>query len=56
MDTLTTDQYLIEAVITQIKRDLRNKDLDALEGLLRFLPKERLFGYLPEDNITKGRE
>ena len=54
MDNLTTDQYLIEAVIAQIKRDLRNKDLDALSELLRLLPEERLFGYLPE--VTKGRE
>jgi hypothetical protein len=36
-------------VITQIKEDVINHDLDALEELLSFLPAEKLIRYLPEE-------
>lgn len=40
---------LIERVVEQIKTDLFNLDIEALEELLSFVPKENLIGYLPEE-------
>ena len=40
---------LMYRVITQIKEDVINHDLDALEELLSFLPAEKLIRYLPEE-------
>ena len=40
---------LIERVLEQIKSDLFNGDVEAIEELLSFVPKENLIGYLPEE-------
>ena len=40
---------LIERVVEQIKTDLFNLDVEALEELLSFVPRENLIGYLPEE-------
>jgi hypothetical protein len=40
---------LIDAVLEQIKKDVANEDLTAVEELLRFLPPHRLRNYLPEE-------
>ena len=40
---------LIERVVEQIKSDLLNGDVEALEELLSFTPKENLIAYLPEE-------
>lgn len=40
---------LVERVIEQIKGDLFNGDLESLEELLSFIPRENLIGYLPEE-------
>jgi hypothetical protein len=39
---------LIDSVIEQIKEDIKDGDLTAIDELLRFVPKENLIGYLPE--------
>jgi hypothetical protein len=40
---------LVERVVEQIKEDIKNGDVTALEELLSFTPKENLIGYLPEE-------
>ena len=40
---------LIERVVEQIKSDLFNCDVESLEELLSYVPKENLIGYLPEE-------
>ena len=40
---------LIERVLEQIKSDLFNGDVEAIEELLSFVPRENLIGYLPEE-------
>jgi hypothetical protein len=40
---------LIERVVEQIKQDINNGDVTALEELLSFTPKENLIAYLPEE-------
>ena len=42
-------QELIDAVIEQIKTDVRGKDMTAVEELLCALPVEKLIGFLPEE-------
>lgn len=41
-------QELIEEVVSQIHLDVQERDVEALEELLRFCPTEKLIGYLPE--------
>lgn len=43
-----TKQELIDLVLEQIKKDIDDGDLTALEELLGFIPEENLQGYLPE--------
>jgi hypothetical protein len=40
---------LIEDVVDQIDNDIVNRDVEALEELLRFCPIENLINYLPEE-------
>jgi hypothetical protein len=40
---------LIESVLVQIKADVDNSDLTAIEALISFIPKENLIAYLPEN-------
>ena len=42
-------QALIERVIEEIKKDILNGDLTAIDSLLTFVPKENLMSYLPEE-------
>jgi hypothetical protein len=44
---------LIERVVEQIKSDLAIGDVEAIEELLSFVPKENLLGYLPEEEWEK---
>ena len=47
------NQLLIERVVEQIKNDLAMGDVEALEELLTFTPKENLIAYLPEEEWEK---
>jgi hypothetical protein len=49
MVSLENMDNLIDSVIEQIKEDIKDGDLTAIDELLRFVPKENLIGYLPED-------
>lgn len=40
---------LIERIVEQIKSDLALNDVEALEELLSFVPRENLIAYLPEE-------
>jgi hypothetical protein len=40
---------LIERIVEEIKQDINNGDVTALEELLSFVPKENLIAYLPEE-------
>tara|TARA_R110000822_G_scaffold34517_1_gene98018 strand:+ start:1899 stop:2429 length:531 start_codon:yes stop_codon:yes gene_type:complete len=40
---------LVDSVIDQIKEDINGGYLTAIDELLRFVPKENLIGYLPEE-------
>lgn len=44
---------LINKVIENIKKDIRNGDVTAVEELLSFLPENALMAYLPEENTTE---
>ena len=48
METEDMDN-LVDSVIDQIKEDINGGDLTAIDELLRFVPKENLIGYLPEE-------
>jgi hypothetical protein len=41
-------QQLIDQVLVQILKDVTNKDLTAIEELLRAVPEDKLKGFLPE--------
>jgi hypothetical protein len=41
---------LIDKVLEQMREDLINHDLTAIEELLKFVPMENLIGYLPEES------
>ena len=42
-------QKLIDAVVNQIRSDVRSGDLTAVEELIRTLDYDRLLNFLPED-------
>ena len=42
-------QKLLDAVVRQIDKDVRNGDLTAVEELVRRLPYQTLLQFLPED-------
>ncbi len=42
-------QELVDKCIEEIKRDVANGDVTAIDELLMFLPTKYLKGYLPED-------
>ena len=42
------DQKLLDQVLAQIVEDVNQKDLTAIEELLKQVPKEALEGFLPE--------
>jgi hypothetical protein len=43
------NQELIDQVIEQIKTDVENQDMTAIEELLRVVPSDYLLGYLSEE-------
>jgi len=43
------NESLIDAVLTQIRKDVERGDLTAVEELIMRLPHHRLVAYLPED-------
>ncbi len=47
------NQSLIDRVIEQIRTDLAYGELEAVEELLSFIPKENLIGFLPEEEWEK---
>lgn len=48
MEEIEDMDNLVDSVIEQIKEDIKDGDLTAIDELLRFVPKENLIGYLPE--------
>ena len=42
---------LIDRVLDQIATDLEGGDLTALEELLKFVPRDNLISYLPEETL-----
>jgi len=42
-------QELIERVVEQVKQDIANGEIEAVEELLNFCPTKFLVGYLPEE-------
>jgi hypothetical protein len=49
MEEIEDMDNLVDSVIEKIKEDIKDGDLTAIDELLRFVPKENLIGYLPED-------
>jgi hypothetical protein len=43
------DEQLIDALIEQIKQDVKNQDFTAIEELLWNCPRQNLIAYLPEE-------
>lgn len=43
-------ESLIEAVLKQIVTDVKNKDLTAIEELLKAVPEQDLKNFISEDN------
>ena len=46
---MDNNQKLIDAVLKQIRKDVKSGDVTAIEELISTLPHHRLVGYLPED-------
>jgi len=44
-----TDGILYDEVMEQMAEDMRNSDFTAIEELLKFVPRENLIAYLPEE-------
>jgi hypothetical protein len=44
-----TDQDLIDRVLDQLEDDIKERDLTAIEELLKCVPRENLISYLPEE-------
>lgn len=49
---LTEDQKqrIVDQCIEQIKQDLKYGDETAIDELLKFVPDEKLIGFLPDDD------
>ena len=45
------NQELIDQVIEQLKLDASINDWTVVEGLLSFVPEEKLIGFLPEETV-----
>jgi hypothetical protein len=45
------DGDLRDEVINQIAQDISNSDFTAIEELLKFVPRENLIAYLPEEGL-----
>jgi len=44
---------LVDAVMHEIKEDIRQHDLTALDELLRFVPRKFLIGYLRDEKMAE---
>jgi hypothetical protein len=42
---------LVDRVMDQMAEDFKGGDLTAIEELLKFVPRDRLIGYLPEEDL-----
>jgi hypothetical protein len=49
-DKLATGD-LYDEVLNQIAQDISNSDFTAIEELLKFVPRENLIAYLPEEGL-----
>ena len=49
LDDFVDRQDLIDQVITQLALDFENKDVTAIEELLKAVPDENLIAYLPKE-------
>lgn len=47
------DQYLIDRVLEQIVKDVKEDDLTAIEELLKFVPEVALTAFLSEADLTE---
>jgi hypothetical protein len=47
------NEALIDAVIEQILKDIKDGDLTAISELLSFTPKDNLIQFLPEEEWSK---
>ena len=47
--TIKEEDHVIQCVIAEMRKDLDAGDVTAIDELLRFLPLDRLKGYLPEE-------
>ena len=48
MDTELVE--LIDKVLVQLVNDVKDGDLTAIEEMLAFVPKDKLLGFLPEND------
>ena len=48
MKKIGTKEELVDAVLEQIKKDVAEGDVTAIEELLLFLDNKKLISYLPE--------
>jgi len=46
---MNENQELIDEVIEEMKLQIADNDWSVIEGLLTFVPKEKLMGFLPEE-------
>jgi len=44
---------LIDRVLAQIQKDIKEEDMTAVEELIKSVPEENLKGYLPEEELRK---
>jgi hypothetical protein len=44
-----SDEELFSQVINQLRADIAWRDFTAIEELLKFVPRENLIAYLPEE-------
>ena len=50
------NQKLIDEVIEEMKLQIADNDWSVIEGLLTFVPKEKLIGFLPERSASYEQE
>ena len=45
------DNKLIEKVLNQIVADVESGDVTSIQELLKFIPQDKLIGFLPEGTL-----
>jgi len=53
---MNKNQELIDEVIEEIKLQIADNDWTVIEGLLTFVPKEKLVWFLPEEKLKNYKE